>query len=201
MGSRRTKRLRLALATGLIARAFGAIVQLVSLPIAAKALGHEGFVLYGSALALLGMLNLSQMGIGPAMAIELGSTLASGDRDRSSTLFVTSKILSQAIALFVGGAALTAFLVWPGLDRIFPSSSQGVSELLRCALLLLFFYGAAINLVVYENGQVAYQETHIANIVNIFGAATAAIGVILAAAFFPLPSVILLGVMGPSTLR
>ncbi|MCM8556635.1 lipopolysaccharide biosynthesis protein [Sphingomicrobium sediminis] len=154
----RSRRLHLAFGTGLIARIAGAIVQLVSLPIAANTLGDSGFVLFGSALALLNLLMLSQLSVGSSMAIKMGEAWGAEDSAKIAAIYQHGLAITRRVCIVVAVAALFILFVAPGLSSVFPTAGVTRDALIATALVVLGMYVLTVNLVSHEGAIMAFQE-------------------------------------------
>ena len=114
----RTRQLLRALFTSFGGRIVSTFVQLIAVPVAITALGTDRFGVYAVLAAILNWVNLSSVGIGPGLTVQIVSAQAANDLDSQtnafSTAFIASLVLAGSVIL---GVQLLIALV--GVDRLF----------------------------------------------------------------------------------
>ena len=83
----RIRRIKYAVVTSLCSKAITIIMQVVALPIAVKALGNKQFVLYSMLISAVGWLSLVNLGIGPALTVNIAEAAVLKDRETEKRLF------------------------------------------------------------------------------------------------------------------
>jgi O-antigen/teichoic acid export membrane protein len=131
--ARRDRSIRLAVVTAFLSKAGNALLQLVSIPVAARVLGKEELGLYSAVGVTLGTISLLQVGIGPALAHGISKASAAGRegevRELSSSAFYLSVSLALLAALLFAAVLLTV-----PLPVIFGDSFAGKESVLCPAL-------------------------------------------------------------------
>ena len=131
--ARRDRSIRLAVGTSFVSKAGTILLQLVSIPLAARVLGREGLGLYMTVSLTLSTMALLEIGVGPALAHGLSKARAEGDEGRQRELGSTSFFLMAAMAL-LAGACGAAVLAWAPLAGFFGSGYAGNEAALRAGL-------------------------------------------------------------------
>ncbi len=194
----REQRIKWSMGASILARAAGAGVQIISLPIAAQALGHGGFVLYAMAMAMLGWLMIANFGIGPAVSNRLAFSLGRSDDGAVRELFATGAALTALLvlpcALLIGGV----FALVPASFTLFPSggSADDVPQVIQIVL-MLFILWSGLSYVEYV--QLAHQERYRFDLALLVGSMIAAVAVFIVAKAAPSPATILLAAHLPVT--
>lgn len=173
------------------ARFSGVLLQVVSLPIAAAALGTQGFAIYAMLVAIMSWLTLSNLGIGPALTVLLSRQRGMGDTAAMRTTFGTGVWLMGAITSGVSLVAALALAVSPVADLVFGSYPDHHGEILASLGLAIAFFFVTTNLNSIEATQLAFQQQYQLNMFVGAGTLVAAIAVFASAKLLPLPSVIL----------
>lgn len=200
MAKRRGRRVRLSMATGVMARAAGALLQLVSLPIAAAALGTGGFVLYSMAIATLGWLMMANIGVGPAMGLSMAHSFGRDEPEAAANLLASAARITLALSMLVSAAV--ALPLWFKSDiagSILPATTASANHGVLIAIIVgLFVIWSALSLA--ENAQIACQEQYAFDISTIAGTLVAATLVMVVARRAPSVDVVLLCAQGPVTI-
>lgn len=182
--------------TSLVSKLGTIVLRLVSIPIAIRLLGIEQFGVYTAITMAVGLIDMMQIGIGPALTRELSRAVAKGDREREKTIFATSILLSSAITLLL--AFVAAWLLYQvPIPKLFGPEFESVSEVMyRAAWLGLIIILIEMLCVTFEMARDGYLETRFSNAWgaagNIFGASTLIIGVW----FFPTIEFLIIAVNG-----
>ncbi|MCW1886936.1 lipopolysaccharide biosynthesis protein [Luteolibacter flavescens] len=131
--ARRDRSIRLAVVTAFLSKAGNALLQLVSIPVAARVLGKEELGLYSAVGVTLGTISLLQVGIGPALAHGISKANANGDDAEVRRLSSSAFYLSTGLGL-LAGLIFAAVLLTVPLPAIFGESFAGKESVLRPAL-------------------------------------------------------------------
>lgn len=176
----RDRALGASIASGSAVRLLCISMQLVSVAVAARALGDVRFGLLATLTALLGLMAFADLGIGSGVMTHLA--LASGRDDAEQARDIVSAALIGMLA-FGGlvatlGAATAVLLPWQDF--------LGATALPRAevaAVMAVFFLcaGAAIPAGVGQRALVGLQEGAIANLWLLAGAITSLIAVVVSA--------------------
>ena len=192
----RDRSIRLAVITSLVSKLGTIVLRLVSIPIAIRLLGIDQFGVYTAITMAVGLIDMMQIGIGPALTRELSRALAKGDREREKTIFATSILLSSGITLILFFVAATLLYRIP-IPELFGAEFESVSGVMyRAAWLGLIIITIEMLCVTFEMARDGYLETRFSNAWgaagNIAGATTLLIGIW----FFPTIEFLLLAVNG-----
>lgn len=194
---RRNRNIRHALVTSAAARFSGVLLQVVSLPIAAGALGHAGFSIYAMLGAFLAAMTLSNLGMGQATTLHLSRSLADDDIASGRAMLAVSLVI-------VGGIAIAASLIVAGLilwssllDVVFSRHLDGTTSPTGAALFVCLVFLATQLLSVFEAAQLAQQRQHRLNVAMSAGTLVAATAVWWVAAHEPSVLAILVAVHLP----
>lgn len=182
--------------TSLVSKLGTIVLRLVSIPIAIRLLGIEQFGVYTAITMAVGLIDMMQIGIGPALTRELSRAVAKGDREREKTIFATSILLSSTLTLLLTFVAAVLLYQVP-IPSLFGAEFESVSEVMyQAAWLGLGIILIEMLCVTFEMGRDGYLETRYTNAWgaagNIFGAASLIIGV----TFFPTIEFLLIAVNG-----
>lgn len=172
----RNRNLRRALSTAALARVSGILLQVISLPIAAVALGPEDFSVYSMIGAVLAWVSLSNLGISQATTLHIA---------REFDDEVRVKVLSASlvfVAIITTLVILTGFglFYWtPVLDLVFGGHVSKVETLYMPLLFSSLVFLLTQYLSVLEAGQLAVQKQASYNVAVAIGTAVAALSVYL----------------------
>ncbi len=101
----RNRRLKLAVSTSVLSKVGGALIQVVALPIAAHGLGPVQFGAYALIASTLNWLNMSSVGLGPALTKGVAESAAGGDQSR------LKRLISSAFAVSICGTLVALCIV------------------------------------------------------------------------------------------
>jgi len=179
--SHRDRSIRLAVITSLVSKLGTIVLRLVSIPIAIRLLGIDQFGVYTAITMAVGLIDMMQIGIGPALTRELSRALAKGDHEREKTIFATSILLSTAITLLLAFIAATLLYTLP-IPSLFGSEFASVSDVMyRAAWLGFAIILIEMLCVPFEMARDGYLETRYSNAWgaagNIVGAGALLIGI------------------------
>lgn len=190
----RNRNLRRALGTSLVARAAGFLLQVISLPMAAAALGPQGFSVYSMIAAVLAWLTLSNLGISQATTLHMAREPAA-DRRRAifsaswSVVLITS---STVLLLAIGLVLFTPLPQW-----LFAKQVAQIDTVYVPLLFVCFVFFATQTLSIFEAAQLAEQRQDQTNLATALGTTAAAAAVYGATRHAPSVLAILLAVYLP----
>jgi O-antigen/teichoic acid export membrane protein len=172
-------------------------VQLLAVPIAVNALGHDQFALYAMLAAAVGWLSLATIGIGPVLAVGIAEAAATDDRTVERRLF-TSALLPILLITLLAGVALQILVRTVPLTALFGPRYLHSADTISAGLALLVgFFLAQCVLSVVEAAQLGYQEQHLLNLATIGGNALSVATIIVAARLAPSVLGMIVAVNGP----
>ena len=182
-GSSRGSRVRLSVATGVLAKGALLVSALLVTPLVLRYLGNEGYGLFVTITAVVSWLQLSNLGIGAGLQNALTEAVAKGSTDEQRGLVSTAFFTLAAITavLCVAGVVAVAWVPWSNVFRASdPTYKSQIAA--AVAITLAGFIGGFI---LSFTGSIfaAKQDLHIPNIVGIISAA-ATISATLAAVHF-----------------
>lgn len=160
----RSQRMKLAVMTSLVSKVSTALVALIAIPIAKKALGDDLFTLYGVLTTCLLWARIFTSGVGPALTIQIAAAAVHNDLKKASRLAASAllPIGGVCILLLLGALAYAQFgsieaLVGQKISYDEGSARVGIA-LLGVLISLQLWLGG------FESIQAGYQETHFANV-------------------------------------
>jgi len=186
-----------AVISSLVARFSGLLLQVISLPVAAVALGADGFTIYSMITATLSWLTLSNFGLGPALTVRFSSELGTDKAEALQRSFSTASLITFAITLGVGLVALVTILATPLPLTLFHQFESQAPEILLSLALVVGVFALTQNLSVVEAAQLGLQESYRLHRFTAAGTLVSAGAVFLTAAVAPRPAIILCAVQGP----
>jgi O-antigen/teichoic acid export membrane protein len=171
-------RIRLAAATGAVAKGFSLVAQVVAVAIAVRALGADGFALYVVIASLVSWISLAGLGVAPGLTLGIARAAAVGNRTEEARLFVVALILMTAVAgLLIGGAVMLGVsgILAQLMTSWLGSASGDASAALLCLAMLI-----AVQLVVMvpEAAQLGLQTQYMSNVWAGIGAVAAIVAMI-----------------------
>lgn len=96
---RRNRSIRDAICTSLASKASSAVLQFISLPLAARVMGREEFGIYATVSTAILAVHLMQFGIGPALAKGISMAAAKDNHDREGRLFISGGVLALGLVI------------------------------------------------------------------------------------------------------
>jgi len=194
----RNRSIRHAISTSLVSKGSTAILQFVSLPVAARVLGREEFGVYATISMSVFMVVMLQIGVGPALARGISEASARGDKARQGRLYINGAILVVAFAIL--GSLLAALLISTvSIPTLFGEEYRPFAEQMRPALWVgLSLIIGDIIISMTDRVREGYME---AGIVNAWAAAGNLVGAILVFVeiqFQPSISFLLIAVFAPN---
>ena len=173
----RNRNIRLALASSIVARLAGILLQVLSLPIAAAALGQEKFSIYAMIGAILAWMMLSNFGISQATTLHMAQAIGEKNNQHANRIFIASLIVISLIALGVSLIIGLLTLLTPLPQLIFAKqivSTDDVSGIVAALIFTCFVFLANQLLSVFEAAQLAHQQQKNLNIAMAIGSTLAA---------------------------
>ncbi|MAS94300.1 MAG: hypothetical protein CMO55_13970 [Verrucomicrobiales bacterium] len=192
----RDRSIRLAIVTSLISKVGTIVLRLVSIPIAISQFGMELFGVYAAITLAVGMIDMFHIGIGPALTREISRAVAKKDRERETTVFSTSILLSTGLSLLMGAIA-AALLIFIPIPDLFGDEFAPVAEIMqRAAWIGLSIMVLEMICATFEMGRDGYQETRFNNSWGAAGNVVAAVALLTGIWYFPTIEFLLLAVNG-----
>lgn len=196
----RNRSIRSAISTALISKGSTAILQFVSLPLAARVLGREEFGVYATISMSVFMVAMLQIGVGPALAREISEASAKDDHEKQARLYVNGGVLVVALAFL--GFLLAAFLISTvPIPDLFGDDYRPFVEQMRPALwvgLTLILGDIIISMT--DRVREGYMEAGIVNSFAAGGNLVGAITVFVGIQYQPSVSFLLVAVFAPNIL-
>ncbi|MEM6278204.1 MAG: oligosaccharide flippase family protein, partial [Verrucomicrobiota bacterium] len=182
--------------TSLVSKLGTIVLRLVSIPIAIRLLGIEQFGVYTAITMAVGLIDMMQIGIGPALTRELSRAVAKGDREREKTIFATSILLSSGLTLLLSFVA--AFLLYRiPIPSLFGSEFASISDVMyRAAWLGLAIILIEMLCVTFEMARDGYLETRYSNAWGAAGNICGAVALLIGIWFFPTIEFLIIAVNG-----
>lgn len=162
-GSSRGSRVRLSVATGLVAKGAQLLSAVLVTPLVVRYLGNEGYGLFVTITAVVTWLQISNFGIGAGLQNALTEAVAAADVPRQRALVSTAFffLLGITILLICGTAASFFALPW---TSIFPSDSPALaSEVPTAVAIVLTGFVSTFALSFVHSIYAARQQLHIPN--------------------------------------
>jgi O-antigen/teichoic acid export membrane protein len=192
----RNYRLKISLVTTGIARISGILLQAISLPIAAAALGAQAFSLYAMVAAILAWLTLSNMGLSHAVTLEVASSSNPSDTRHKEIYLARALLVAVSISAITGGIVL--LLMEVGIFEIIFNKTNGEKGYPKIEIIFVLFVFLATQVFsIFEGYQLAEQQQYKLNIYMAFGTLLSAICVSISAAWEPTVLCILVSVHMP----
>jgi O-antigen/teichoic acid export membrane protein len=156
--------MRYAMMSSLGSKVVSVALQLLALPVAIHALGHEQFALYSMLAAAAGWVALTHIGIGPGLVVTLASASVDGDESTETGIF-TSAFLPVLVLSLVAALAYaigSPFLLTP---TVFGEQYQAYAGTIRTGVAILVGLTLLRTVLsVVESSQAGYQELHLVNL-------------------------------------
>ncbi|MDF1812410.1 MAG: oligosaccharide flippase family protein [Verrucomicrobiales bacterium] len=155
------------------AKATSALLQFVSLPLAARELGKEEFGVYSMVSLTIFMFSMLQLGVGPALSRCLAAASAKNRRSRERHYYISGAVLTILI-VSVGASLIALGVQFIPTEAIFGDKFFAHRDTLRSALLLGIFLTALEIILWHTDGSFeGYLEAYVMHgalsISNIFG--------------------------------
>lgn len=196
--SRRNRSIRFAIATSLVSKGSSAILQFLSLPLAAKVLGREEFGIYATISLGVLMVSILELGVGPALGRKISEASAKGDKAREGQLFVSGLVLITGLIL-LGTILAVGLISFVPLPTLFGEKYEPFVDIMRPALMLgISLMAAQIIVEMTDRVREGYMEAGIVNAWASAGNLVGAIVVFVGVRYDPTVSFLLLAVFGPN---
>lgn len=194
----RNRSIRQAVSTSLVSKGTTAILQFVSLPLAARVLGREEFGVYATISMSVFMVAMLQIGVGPALARGISEAAAKDDRERQARLYINGSFLVVILALL--GFLIAALLIATvPITTIFGDEYAPYVEQMKPALWVgLFLILGDIIISMTDRVREGYMEAGIVNAWAAAGNFTGAIVVFVGIQYQPSISFLLVAVFAPN---
>lgn len=153
----RTRVLRMGVATSLLQRAVGALVPLVSVPIALNQLGYDGYGAWAAAVAVTGLFIFSDLGIGTGLMTRVGA-IPADDATGLARHYVSSAYAMVGVLTVLALAGLAVVTKGFDLGGLLGASGQPDVEAIFALTMAGFLVNVVVSLVVrvqYAVGQQA----------------------------------------------
>lgn len=194
----RNRSIRHAISTALVSKGSSAILQFVSLPVAARVLGRDEFGVYATISMSVFMVAMLQIGVGPALARGISEASAKDDKARQGRLYINGAVLVVSLALL--GFLLAALLIsFVSIPTLFGEEYLPFAEQMRPALwvgLCLILGDIIISMT--DRVREGYMEAGIVNAWAAAGNFAGAVVVFVGIQFQPSISFLLVAVFGPN---
>lgn len=196
--SRRNRSVKSAISTSLASKVSTAVLQLASLPVAARVLGREEFGIYATVSTVIVAVAMLQLGVGPALAKGISEASAEDDKKREASFYRTGAVLIGLLILG-GFGIVSCVLTFTPITILFgetyaPWQSQMTSALWCGAILM------AGQLLVAHTDRVreGYMEAASVNASSGLGNLCSALIVALGISHFPSVEFLLLSIFLPN---
>lgn len=183
----KAKYYRLAVASSLVSKFGTTLVQLLLTPLAAKALGVEGFALYVMLIAASGWLAISSLGLGPVLSVQVARNVVDGTPHREQVMVASAFWTSVGLSMLVAAVASVVVLTIPASQIFGARFQQHSGEVVSGFLLLTAVYVLQVNLSIFEAVQAGLQRQHTTNLVFALGALATLPMVFVVAEWDPTP--------------
>jgi O-antigen/teichoic acid export membrane protein len=188
------KSIKISIITSFLSKLSTLALQLYAMPLAAKQLGTDGFVIYSMMMGVMGWLMLSSVGVGPAITVIISPLRSKQDRSRwfSSALFISTII---SVLIFFSVFVFT-FIV--DIKLLFISGGAGptidVETSFYCILVLFILQNFC---TVTDAVILASQRQYITNFLSFLSSVISLIYIMLYGADISLVSQLLLVILAP----
>lgn len=95
------KSIKFSIVTSFLSKLSTLALQLYAMPLAAKQLGADGFVIYAMMMGVMGWLMLSSAGVGPAITVIISPLSSKFDRSQWFTCAVFISTIISVIIFFI----------------------------------------------------------------------------------------------------
>jgi O-antigen/teichoic acid export membrane protein len=178
---------KLAVGSSMVSKLGTTILQLALPPLAAVALGVEGFALYVILIAASGWLAITSLGLGPVLSVQVACNDVDGTLQREQVIVASAFWTSLGISILTAVLAVVAVLTLP-IHQIFGAAFELRSrEVVGGLLVLIAVYVLQMNLSIFEAAQAGLQRQHTTNLVVAAGALVTLPAVFAVAHWMPTP--------------
>lgn len=174
----------------------GLFAQIVTYPVAVHALGASNFASFIMLSSVLAWVNISSVGIGPALTHRISQAMQAGEHRKEAVVFGTSMWIALAIAIVLVGVGVTLI----GSGWVHPETLLGITRANGDDLVALFVASALVALGVItsvaEGARSGYLEQYITNGWNGVGACLSIAAMLVVAYWLPTLTGMCLAVFG-----
>ena len=181
----RERRLTYAIGTSLGSKVTTAIVQLMALPVAIRALGERPFVLYAMLASAVAWLGLVNVGVGPPLAVGISEAAAARDPVAQRRLLASAIWPVLALALMTGLVLAFVLRSWSAAGLFGPEFVRDAETIERGIALLGALLLLQTVLSVVEAAQLGFQEQYRLNLLAMAGNLTSAAAIVGVALLHP----------------
>jgi O-antigen/teichoic acid export membrane protein len=179
-GVGRGGRAKLAISTSFLTRGGSACISLVSVPVAVRYLGNEGYGLLTVVVSVVGWIQFSNLGLGLGLQNALTEQVALDNRKAQQELVSTTFFALLAIAVLL---ILTVIIAFPLIDwtRVFPLPTARFAHALPRVIAVAL--GCFISTTMWGFIQPIYaarQELHVYNLQSLIASMAGLIGLLFA---------------------
>ena len=194
---KRNRSIKLAIVTSLASKVGSAVLQLVSLPIAARVLGKQEFGLYATISMTITLILLLELGVGPALAQNISKAASREDKRSEQKYYAVALLLITGLAL-LGSVILGLVLIFVPIPTLFGENYRGLESVMIPGLvvgMILFFFELVLSHT--DQTREGYMEANHSNAWGAVGNSIAAICVAVGVTYIPSVSFLLFAVFGP----
>ncbi len=178
-----------------------ALLQLVSLPLAAQVLGKTEFGIYATISMTITLIVLLELGVGPALALGISNANARRDRNTERKYYTTALVLIAGFALL--GAAIMGVVIWlVPIEVLFGANYAGLESVMIPGLVVgLCLYTCELILSHTDQTREGYMESNHSNAWGAVGNVLSAVCVgYIALSGVATVQLLLIAVFGPHVL-
>jgi len=181
----RNRRMGLAVLSSVGSKATTICLQLLAIPVGVSALGLERFGVFATLTAVLAWITICQIGIGPALTLDIAAGATHRDRSAERKYFSTAffSMCSVAFAILIIFLILSYVISVP--DLLGRDYENFLPEIRTGMIVLAILLAAQMILSVTEAARTGYQEVHITNLCNMIGNGASCILVFVVASAWP----------------
>lgn len=189
-----------AVSTSLASKGSTALLQLGSLPIAARVLGREEFGIFATVSSALFAVAMLQLGVGPALAKKISDAAATRDRKLQALYYQTGALL-LGVLILLGAAISSLFLLSLPITTLFGDAFRPWAGEMRQALWIGLFLMTGQLLVAHtDRVREGFMEAASVNASSALGNLASAVLVAAGISFYPSVSFLLLAIYLPNIL-
>lgn len=192
--------MRWGVASSMLSKLSSALLQFLSIPLAARTLGKEDFGLFATVAMLIFGAVLLQLGVGPAMGRVLAEASSKNDKVQEARVYQIGALLVIAAGIAGGTVILLTIHLVP-LHFLFGHDFIGRENVMIPALITgVFILTAEMMLTHTDRAREGYMEAWISNSWGAVGNFLAAIAVAVGIRHQPSVPFLLVAVFGPTVL-
>src|SRR5215212_9575193 len=162
----RHRRIVLSAAASLGAKAVYSLCMFVYVPLALNYLGNERYGLWQTMTALIGLLAISDLGMGNGMISQLAATQGKEDRNEARQIVSSAMFITTFVAICLGAvfAMIYPLVDWASLFKAQSALAIAESGPALAWCIALFLVGLPFNIV--QATHLGYQEGFVPNLVQ-----------------------------------